>query len=261
MPTLSKCQLCLSSLLFSVHHQCGRRYPCVSSFLWTFHLEDAEGTPMSTPFRVPMIGSRALPFLWVCLEGRPFWLWLLAPGLSSPPPGHLSQGWARPRSLNLVLVKARTAACSIQLKPRGEIYCWDADVPWTLEGRKCSWLGTRMGKSGAKLCELSLWGCWCVLLACLHRPAFICSVCTHKEGGCPSPVLKRSSVWMSASRTGSPCPNHKCLEEKQIGPASSDAHLCPCTEEAELGLEWACATSLMGTGRSLPNVPYLQSSS
>lgn len=46
------------------------------------------------------------------------------------------------------------------------------------------------------------------------------------------------------------CPNYKCPEEKQIGPASSYAHLCPCTEEAGLWLEWACVTSLMGAGRS-----------
>ena len=49
---------------------------------------------MRTPLPCPYDRVPALHFLWVCLEGRPPWLWLLAPGLSSPPPGHLSQGCA-----------------------------------------------------------------------------------------------------------------------------------------------------------------------
>lgn len=33
---------------------------------------------MRTPLMCPYDRVPALPFLWVCLEGRPLWLWLLA---------------------------------------------------------------------------------------------------------------------------------------------------------------------------------------
>lgn len=87
-----------------------------------------------------------------------------------------------------------------------------------------------------------------------HLPpqtSFLCSVCTQGRRRLPLP---RSETLLSLNvqhQEQAPlCPNYKCPEEKQIGPASSDAHLCPCTEEAGLGLGWACVTSLMGAGRS-----------
>ena len=48
--------------------------PSCEPFTWS----DAEGTPMRTPLMCPYDRVPALPFLWVCLEGRPLWLWLLA---------------------------------------------------------------------------------------------------------------------------------------------------------------------------------------
>lgn len=207
MRTLSKCQLYLSSLLFSVHHQWGEELRVPLCQLLPVNLSPGvmrRGPPWEPPLCVPMIGFQRYPFsgcVWKGAHSGPG-SWPFFPSTWSSEPGLCST-----RSLNLVLIGLRgTAACSIQLKPRGEIYCWDAGMsrgPW---GQEVQLAGNQEWGSLEPSCVNFPSGAADVSSRLPPQTSFICSVCTQGEGGCPSPVLKRSSVWMSASRTGSSMP-------------------------------------------------------
>ena len=89
----------------------------------------------------------------------------------------------------LVLCLLGAAACSSQLKPRGEIYSWDARMSHGPEGGEHSWPGSR----NQAVCPSSqgFWGP-------SHLPPYTSfwPQRAQQEKGCPSPVLKNSSVSM-----------------------------------------------------------------
>ena len=90
-----------------------------------------EGTPTRIPLPCAYDRVPASPFLWVCLEGCLPWLLLLAvgPWPFFPSTWSSEPGLCSTRSLSLAVIGLQGAtACSNQLKPRGEIYCWDAGM-------------------------------------------------------------------------------------------------------------------------------------
>lgn len=239
MPTLSKCQLYLSSFLFSVHHQWGEELHVSLCQLLLVNLSPGvmwRGPPWEPPFRVPMIGFQLYPFSGCVWKGAHLALapgaWPFFPSTWSSEPGLCST-----QSLNLVLIGLRgAAACSIQLKPRGEIYCWDAGTshgPW---GQEVQLAGNQEWGSLEPSCVYFPSGAADVSSRLPPQTSFLCSVCTQGRRRLPLP---RSETLLSLNvqhQEQAPlCPNYKCPEEKQIGPASSDAHLCPCTEEQGWG--------------------------
>lgn len=156
---------------------------------------DVEDPQLQLPFPGPM--RRFQPPLSWGVSGR---MPTLTPGswpfFSSTWPS--KSGPCSTGSLCLVVIGLwGAAACSNQLKPRGEIRCWDAGMshgPWRQEV-SLAWnqeLGSQEPGCVHFLSEAAG-----SPITCLHRPASGFSVCTGGRGR-PNPIMKDSSVWMSS---------------------------------------------------------------
>lgn len=182
----------------------------------------------------------------------------MTPGLSSFPQlplGIRARALQRKEPQCSVLWRPGAAACSNQLKPRGEIYAGMPGCPMDPEGREYSWPGTRnweVRRWGACAFSLGLLGS---LLTCLRRPA-LCLRAHMGERGHPTPVLKNSSV----------CPASKLLcalvpvPRREAGWPSQAR--CPPLVPAVRGQGWGwgghgIAGSKQGTERAYGQVSHL----
>lgn len=165
-------------------------YPYASSFLWHLSPSDVEGTLSRVPLSYPCDEVPAPPFLWICLDGHPFWpLACLQLRLFT---------WARavPHKESQ-FGSGLVARSSCLLKPaeakRRNLFlgCWD--VLWTLRAGSAAGLEPRIGKSEAGLCVLSLWGCSC-LLSLASTDQLSATACTQGGNRPPQPNSSHSSV-------------------------------------------------------------------
>lgn len=135
--------------------------------------------------------------------------------------------------------------------------CWD--VPWTLKAGSIAGLEPGTGKSGTRVCALSLWGCW----ASYHLPpqTSFWLQCAHRRKRPPQPnyekLLSVNVQHSSISEQAPLCTNDKFSGEEQVGPPPVHA----ARKQGWGGVDWL--TSLMGSGRSQKGIgrgqppPYL----
>lgn len=126
------------------------------------------------------------------------------------------------------------AACSNQLKPRGEIYAGMPGCPMDPKGREYSWPGTRnweVRRWGACAFSLGLLGS---LLTCLHRPALCLRAHMGERGHPSSEKLFCLPSIKAPLHTRSSSPKRSRLAQPGQMPTSG-----PCSEGAGLGVGWA----------------------